>query len=61
MGGHKRAILSKSHQSDASHTAQLGGRERSHLARTESPYSPSWACGKGKEHMQSPPAPSFQR
>jgi hypothetical protein len=39
MGGCERAILSKSHQSDASYAAQLGGQERSYLAKTESPYS----------------------
>jgi hypothetical protein len=33
----ERAILSKSRQSNTSCTAQLGGREWSHLTRTESP------------------------
>ena len=38
-----------SYQSDASHAAQLGGWERSYLARIESPCLPSQAHGKGKE------------
>ena len=57
--GRERAILSKSRQSNTSRTAQPGGRERSCLTRTESPYSPSWVCGKGKERIQSPTAPLF--
>ena len=59
--GRKRAILSKSRQSKVSLTTQLSRRERSHLTRTESPCLPSWVRGKGKERMQSPTVPLFQR
>ena len=57
----KRAILSESRQSDASCTAQPGGREQSYLTRIESPYSLSQVCGKGKECMRLPIAPLFRR
>jgi len=54
-------MLSKSRQSNISRTAQLGGRERSRLTRTESPCLLSWVCSKGKERMQLPAAPLFRR
>ena len=57
--GHKKAMLSKSHQSNASYVTQLGGREQSYLTRTESPSLLSRIRGKGKECMQLPTAPSF--
>ena len=56
---YKRATLFKSYQSNISHVAQLGRREQSYLTRTESPYSPFWVRGKGKEYIQLPAAPSF--
>ena len=55
----ERAMLSKSRQSDISYAAQLGGRERSYLTRTESPYSLSQAYSKGKERIQLPTIPLF--
>ena len=54
-------MLSESRQSNISRAAQPGGRERSHLTRTESPRSLSRARGKGKERMRLPTAPLFQR
>jgi len=49
--GRKRAILSKSCQSNTSYTAQPGRRERSYLTRTESSCLLSRVCGKGKERI----------
>jgi len=59
--GHKRAMLSKSRQSNTACTTQPGRQERSYSTRTESPHLPSWVYSKGKERMWSPAAPSFQR
>ena len=55
----ERAMLSKSRQSNTSRTAQPGGRERSHLTRTESPRSLSQVRSKGKERMRLSIAPLF--
>ena len=59
MERRERAILSKSRQSNVSYAAQLGGRERSYLTRTESLYLLSRACSKGKERMRLPTIPLF--
>ena len=59
--GRKRAILSKSYQSDASYAAQPGRQKQSYLTRTESPSSLFQIRGKGKERMWLPAVPSFQR
>ena len=42
-------------------TEQTGRREQSHLIRTESPYLLSRVLSKGKERIQLPTSPSFQR
>ena len=47
----ERAILSKNRQSNTSYTAQSSKRERSYLARIESPYLLSWVYNKGKKHI----------
>jgi hypothetical protein len=59
MEGRKRAMLSKSRQSNTSCTAQHSGREQHYLTRTESPYSPSRVYSKGKERMRLPTLPLF--
>jgi hypothetical protein len=59
MERYERAILSESRQSDTSCTAQPGGRGWAYLTRTESPRLLSQVCGKGKERIRSPVAPSF--
>jgi len=59
MEGCKRAMLSKSRQSNTACTAQPGRQEWSYLTRTESPYSLSWVYSKGKERIRSPTAPLF--
>jgi hypothetical protein len=51
MEERERAMLSKSRQSNTSYAAPLGGRERSHLTRTESPCLLSQVRGKGKERI----------
>ena len=57
----KRAILSKSRQSNTSYTTQPSGRERSYLTRTESPRLLFQVRSKGKERIQLPTMPLFQR
>ena len=49
IGVYKRAILSKSHQFNASYTAQLGRQEQSYLVKMEFPHLPSRVYSKGKE------------
>ena len=61
MEGYKRAILSKSRQSNTSYTAPPGGQKQSYLTRTESPYLLFWVYNKGKEYIQLPTAPLFRK
>ena len=49
--GCKRAILFKSYQPNTPYTSQLGGRERSYLTKTKSPYLLFQGHGKGKKRI----------
>ena len=61
MERRERVRLSKSRLFNIACTIQPGGRERSCLTRTESPYLLSRVRGKGKERIQLPAAPLFQK
>ena len=59
MERHKRAILSKSCQSNSFYTTQPGRQEQSYLTKTKSLYLLFWVYGKGKEYIQLPAVPLF--